>query len=512
MLPRQFHRPLLQSVTAVWRPATAFSTSSRRGDSSNSKEDNEGSSSQAPARREPSLFEQLFPDETKGAKAKSPFETDASKSKSWASQLFRNEELPRLPVPEELRHNEDAVAARHDGAKFSLPTLGAQSMLILSAASKNLLESDFLRLGVKGKHVEGWVGGFRKVVQARNPDTLEPMGRYFILFDTDAAATAYKDRITHLWRLGKEHIPGAHHSLKHTHQQPLPLGLARTETGEDVAQLLRSFTLVPPSQKLLVDQPTKLRASHLAELRRQGGLVDDLLRSTTGGGPQQQQQVLVLVRLDGGRLTVDTLRRAVEEDGVQRNLAWRIKDLRNAILPFGKSIVKTKDRAHVEALAQAQAQAQAQTPAQAPAPQRAAVDEDARDNDLTANTSSSDDSSFEGVSAAAQGFGEEGVGDGSNDGGGNGEDHPPSSSSSSPYSGGTSQTMVKAVDEAVGNVSDKRYRQYARFIIPFMDKEEAYRFVQNWHRRELKLLMGRRRTRKDPSWEETRIVNASVLW
>lgn len=38
----------------------------------------------------------------------------------------------------------------------------AACMLVLSAASKNLMESDFLRLGVKGRHVEGWVSGILK--------------------------------------------------------------------------------------------------------------------------------------------------------------------------------------------------------------------------------------------------------------------------------------------------------------------------------------------------------------
>jgi hypothetical protein len=45
---------------------------------------------------------------------------------------------------------------------FYSPALHAKSMLILSAASKHLLESDFLRLGARGKHLEGWVGGILK--------------------------------------------------------------------------------------------------------------------------------------------------------------------------------------------------------------------------------------------------------------------------------------------------------------------------------------------------------------
>ncbi|KAI1352979.1 hypothetical protein F5Y01DRAFT_72445 [Xylaria sp. FL0043] len=481
MLLRQLHRSLSRSVTAAWRPATTTTppTSSQRGDSRSSsssssntrQQKGNGNSSQAPTRRKPSLFEELFPEATKGTNG-NPAPT----------HIFRDPEPPRLAVPEELQQNdEDTFTAQDsDDPRFAPSAHGAKSMLILSAASKNLLESDFLRLGVKGKHVEGWVGGIVKVIQARNPDTLEPKGRYYILFDSDAAAAAYKDRLTYLWRLGKAHIPGAHHALRHRHQQPLPLGLSRTSAGEDVAQLLRSFTLVPPSQKLLLQHPATPRA------------VPDLaeeLRARAGS------QFLVLVRLDGGRVTLDTLRRAVEEDGVRRNLAWRVTDLKNGILPFGKSIVKAKDRV------QAQAEAEAQN-------QEAAVDENAHGDDISnTETSSSSSNPFEEFAKATEGFKNEV--NGSNESG-NGDDNPFSPSSPSPYSGTSSQTMVTAVHEA--EVNDKPYRRYARFIIPFADKEEAHRFVQNWHRRELKLLMGGRGTKEDPSWEESRIVNATVLW
>ncbi|KAI1277488.1 hypothetical protein F5Y07DRAFT_363113 [Xylaria sp. FL0933] len=483
MLLRQLHRSLPRSVTAAWRRAsttTPSPASSRRGDSRSSSSSNtrqqkgNGNSSQAPMRRKPSLFEELFPENTKG-----------TNGTSAPTHIFRDPEPPRLAVPEELQqHDEDAFTAQdNDDLRLAPSAHGAKSMLILSAASKNLLESDFLRLGVKGKHVEGWVGGIVKVIQARNPDTLEPKGRYYILFDSDAAAAAYKDRLTYLWRLGKAHIPGAHHALRHRHQQPLPLGLSRTPAGEDVAQLLRSFTLVPPSQKLLLQHPATPRPAP--------DLVEEL-RARAGS------QFLVLVRLDGGRVTLDTLRRAVEEDGVRRNLAWRVTDLQNGILPFGKSIVKAKDRVQAQAEAEAEAQ-----------DQEAALDENTHGDDISTTDASSSSNPFEEFSKTTEGFRNEV--DGSNESS-NGDAHPfsPSSPSPSPYSGTSSQTMVTAVHEA--EINDKPYRRYARFIIPFTDKEEAHRFVQNWHRRELKLLMGGRGTKDDPSWEESRIVNATVLW
>ncbi|RYC53720.1 hypothetical protein CHU98_g12490 [Xylaria longipes] len=75
---------------------------------------------------------------------------------------------------------------------------------------------------------------------------------------------------------------------------------------------------------------------------------------------------------------------------------------------------------------------------------------------------------------------------------------------------GSGKSMaVNAIYEAEGG--NEGHRQYPRFIVPFMDQAEAHRFVQNWHRRELKLRIGGR-GKDQPSWEESRIINATVLW
>ncbi|KAI0103131.1 hypothetical protein GGR51DRAFT_550005 [Nemania sp. FL0031] len=453
MLLRHLHRPLLHSVTAAWRPAILPRTSFQHGDSRSSsttttndeqQEDHQNESpSPAETKPKPSLFEQLFPEEFKRSQAKlkeAASDADVPRN-SWVSQLF-DIEPPRQVAVEDLQ-DEDALGLKAAG--YSLPALRAKCMLILSAASKNLLESDFLRLGVQGKHVEGWVGGILKVIQARNPDTLEPKGHYFILFDTPEAALAYKDRLEHLWQLCKAHIPGAHHASLHSlRRHPLPLseGLRQTPSGEDVAQLVRSFTLVAPTQRRHVAL-SRMGPARIAELHLEGGFVGQL-------AARAGSEFLVLVRLDGGRLALDTLRRAIEDDGVRRNLAWRITDLENGILPFGKSILKAQDRV------------QAQAPVQ-------------EDN--------------------SQGMqGGDGAGGGGYEASGNGND------------GKGVATLVSEAEQG-----SEKYRQYPRFIIPFMDKEEAHRFVLNWHRRELKLQMGGG-GKDQPSWEESRIVNATILW
>ncbi|RWA07870.1 hypothetical protein EKO27_g7238 [Xylaria grammica] len=450
MLSRQLHRPLLRSVTAAWRPATtspaffhhgdsSYSSSSDGGGDQQQEEDQHGVPSEAPTQRQPSLFEQLFPDDAKRSytKAKSASESNTVK-RSWAS-LLADKELPRLPVPEELQDDNVLMTM---ASEFYSSALHAKSMLILSAGSKGLLESDFLRLGVKGKHVDGWVGGILKVIPARDPDTLELKGHYFILFDTHEAAVAYKDRLEHLWKLGKAYVPGAHHARGHMLQQPLPRGLRRTETGEDVADLIRSFTLVSPSQSCHV-QLSRMSSAKIAELYFEGGFVDQL-------AARAGSEFLVQVRIDGGRLTLDTLRGAIKDDGMRRNLAWRVTDL-DGILPFGKSILKARDRIRVD--------------------------------------------SMKGT------FGYNGSSLGLKD-----EDGHYHSEASGNVSRKDMATTVYEAEE--GN---ERHRQYPRFIIPFMDGAEAHRFVQNWHRRKLKLQLGGGAP-GEPSWEESRVINATVLW
>ncbi|KAI3329065.1 hypothetical protein HD806DRAFT_271468 [Xylariaceae sp. AK1471] len=448
MLLRQLHRPLLRSVAAAWRPAT-IPTLFYHGDSrccssnSNNGQQQEASSPSpppSPTKQKPSLFEQLFPDEVKKSQPRprgDGSDTDVPRN-TWVSQLF--EEPPRLVVPKEPQDEKSSIEKNSDVS----PDFRAKSMLVLSAASKHLLESDFLRLGARGKHVEGWVGGgILKVIQARDPDTLEPKGHYFILFDTHEAAIAYKDKLEHLWQLGKTYIPGAHHARSHMRQQPLPTGLRHTDQGEDVAKLISSFTLVPPSQRYHI-QLSRMGPAKIAELYLEGGFVDQL--AAVAGS-----RFLVLIHLDGGRLTLDTLRRAIEDDGVRRNLAWRITDLDNGILPFGKSILKAKDQSQV---------------------------------DITSGP-----------------FVDEGYPQGSKDN----DSGYPGEASGSDYG----KDMVTTIYKAEENT--ERHRQYPRFIIPFLDKAEAHRFVRNWHRRELRLRMSSG-SFEQSSWDETRIINATVLW
>ncbi|KAI1828664.1 hypothetical protein F4861DRAFT_488697 [Xylaria intraflava] len=455
MLLRHLHRPPLRSVTAAWQPATTIpalfhhghirASSNINGDDPQHEDQQHGDQQQAPPSPappspEPPLIEQLFPDDFRKSMAKLRRASDIDAPETlWVPPPFE-EEQSHLAMLESLQDGlQDGNIL--PGTSDSPSAFRPQAVLIISAASKNLLESDFLRLGAKGKHLDGWVGGILKVIQARNPDTLEPQGHYFVLFNTNEAAAVYKDRVEHLWKLGKTYIPRAHHSFSHMIQSPLPVGLRRTNEGEDVAKLIRSFTLIPPSQRYYV-QISRMSPSKIVELYHEDGLVNQLFA-------RAGSRFLVLIRVEGGRLTLDTLRRVIEDDGVQRNLPWRITDLANGILPFGKAFVKGNDKAFA---------------------------------DIAPNVPAGNKS--------AQG----------SEGGAVGtlrmrtSGEPPGS---------------RAVLPDNANVSD--VKQYPRFIIPFMDKAEAYRFVRNWHRRELRVKMGGG-AEDEPQWEEAKVINATILW
>ncbi|KAI2618861.1 hypothetical protein GGR54DRAFT_604869 [Hypoxylon sp. NC1633] len=420
-----------------------------------------------PVIKHPPLFQQLFPDEAKQHDGQFPKSTRTS-------PLFGEpSSLTPLTVEADEHHDLPPTNTTTSTASTSTPDpkpvatpLRPQAMLILSAASKHLHESDFMRLARRGAHVEGWVSGIQRAVQARDPDTLAPLGHYFLLFDSSAAATAYRDAVCRLWNLAKTHVPGAHHSAQARRRVvPLPRGLLHTPSttsgngregggleAVDVAEAIAEFTLVPPSQRLELEESTTRTRAQLEDLDLGGGEEGsfvDALAARTG------TKHMVLVTVDGGRVSLDTLRRAIEDDGVDRNLAWRVTDLENGILPFGKSIVKSRDRSFEQNLL---------------------------------------DQAGRAVSKGA-GNGDGGRGRGEEDHGvGRGE-----------------ETSARRGNRP-GTTDDGTYRRYPRFIVPFTDNAEAQRFVRSWHRRQFNLRMSTEERGKEVLWDESRIFNASVLW
>src|SRR5438045_611006 len=78
------------------------------------------------------------------------------------------------------------------------------------------------------------------VIPGRDPETLEPRGHYFVLFSTDAAARAYRDRVIRLHRISKTWTPTSITS-------PLPPPPGYLKDGEDIHALMQAFTIIPSS-------------------------------------------------------------------------------------------------------------------------------------------------------------------------------------------------------------------------------------------------------------------------
>ncbi|KAH8681460.1 hypothetical protein BX600DRAFT_446590 [Xylariales sp. PMI_506] len=487
MLLRQLQRPLLTRSSAAagtWPPLlpllrVALFHGDRNRSSKSPPIEQQGVQGQAenpPAKR--SLFEELFPDEAKQrAHSQSQFGSNTTSPPSSSDQAHtRTATTPLTSEPSDhvahtsTPNSSKAVTAPsgvvsyyHNDNRWLASTDpshpdNTRTMLVVSAVSKYLEEADFYRLGAsRARHLEGWVSGITRVVPARDPDTLEPLGHYYVLFETAAAASAWREEVRRLWNLAKEQRAPPLVPSSASLPQPPSSSFGRLtgaagapqpslpERSRDLRADVESFTLVQPSQRWDIRE-VKYTAAEQA-LERAGSIVDQLARKAG-------TRFLVLVKVDGGRFATETLRAAIRADGAERNLAWRVKNLEGragvdpgAIMPFGRSGLKSQDHASIE--------------------------ESLRQQGIS---SSSSVNNISGPSAGEVAEGQR-------------------SSSENNH------------DSSVAG----EYRRYARFIVPFFDEAEARRFVRHWHRRQLTLAVGGE-VAEAAAWEETRMLNVTLLW
>lgn len=458
--------------------------------------------------RQQRLFDELFPKKEQQARTPSPpfgtFKPDStgnnkSTQPRWASQI--SDELPPLAPSEELRRlselsedydqgdetdflNGAQQSSSSSASSDSNPALRATTMLILNAASKQLVESDFLRIGAKGQHVPGWVSGIVRVIQGRDHATLEPLGHYFILFDRHEAAVAYAEEVHRLRDLSRQYTPGASHAARHEQRRHgLPEGLP-TDTGEDVATLIKSFTLVPPTQPPRLRISERLADDHISDLDRGGALVDNIVRALGG------HRNLVMVHVaDGGRIPVEMLRQAIRADGVERGLPWRVVSLERGIWPFGQSVLKPLDE-----LAQQDGTGSSKSTTTNPTTSSEAAKTSEEGMDMIDDV----DDDVDGV-ADDNSFSSPGV--------------------------TVSTTTTKKRKNNTRRGKSRKQRTYPRFLVAFTDEPEAWRFIRHWHRREISPSQVASHASTGPGlppaaglgamaapWESTWILNVSRLW
>ncbi|KAI1325484.1 hypothetical protein F5Y16DRAFT_262051 [Xylariaceae sp. FL0255] len=502
-----------------------------------------------PQAKKPSLFQKLFPWETETSTG--PDGNDrVSFTNAWVEQLFpgQQSEPPRVDLAEfgdesllreveqDLNEDEKEEDIDHYIPEKDRKQRHARAILVLEAASKNLVESDFLRLGMQGKHIEGWVGGILKVIQSRNPDTLEANGKYYILFDSKVAAETYRDNINRHWGAAKSYVPGAHHKTKLFDQPFLPFGLRSNESGipgtaatagvaaEDIESMIRRFTLIAPDMRQSVFLLTRKRHPIVRSLDQTGGLVNRLANRL--GSPH-----LVLVRVEGGRITRGLLKSAIREDERQRNLHWRIADLHNGIVPFGRSRLREADvpwrmlkaagrewtRDDVEFMLESavdiyglkkdKALEESDIEDRHSIQGEGNLHNDENEDFLTEEEQEREQQRQDSLIEQEQQeendsqFGNNTIAD---------PQQTQEEEEEEKENRQTTQLLRKVSDQAVW---------YPRFIIPFRDSVEAHRFVRCWHRRELmwkkwktKSLFAAPKEEDRPEGQEQRVLNVSLLW
>ncbi|KAK1255838.1 hypothetical protein MKX07_008097, partial [Trichoderma sp. CBMAI-0711] len=142
------------------------------------------------------------------------------------------------------------------------------TMLVIDGLSPNLNATDFYRIAPND--FSNWRNAICKVQQQRKPDTLEPLGRYWVTFSTGEAAVSYRDRLIRLHKLNGFKLRSASGLWESSVPDSLKVSLASPSAGpaatasalddtSDIAQLdtpgtpslvelANSFTIAPGSQ------------------------------------------------------------------------------------------------------------------------------------------------------------------------------------------------------------------------------------------------------------------------
>ncbi|CAI4210579.1 unnamed protein product [Parascedosporium putredinis] len=67
--------------------------------------------------------------------------------------------------------------------------------------SRSTLPSDFYRVAPRSAHLDGRAWSTMQAIQARDPDTQDPLDKYLLYFSSVAEAVAYKQELERLGAL-----------------------------------------------------------------------------------------------------------------------------------------------------------------------------------------------------------------------------------------------------------------------------------------------------------------------
>ena len=289
----------------------------------------DGAQSSRESTEQPSLIEQLFPEETK---------------RYEEAQRKASREIPRLPFYVSVnRARREGVRRR---ATETTPLTEAQrleehmrrqdavstqtTVLVLKNASTNLVEEDFRRLIPQGKHMEGWSleqGDIIKIIPGRNLATLEQDNFYYLLFSSKLSAFTYQGHATRISRLAASHTPSSMTS-------PMPPPPGYMADGMDVHAAIESFALAPASQTLDLRQLQPPLSPMVASIVRNKGY---------GAVTHRRENMPFEVRLtlEGPQLQASNIRFILLGTAQDRSLAWSGGD------ELSPKITKYEPKTHV---------------------------------------------------------------------------------------------------------------------------------------------------------------------
>jgi len=146
------------------------------------------------------------------------------------------------------------------------------------------------------------------VIPARDRNTLEKLGHYFILCSNDAAARAYQDRTNTLHRLAR--------SKKILDETGLAIPPGYLQEGEDPVKLLQGFSLVPASGTVSLRLMNKPYRPPVIQMLKEGGPAARITEESKAGE-------MVIFSVDIGHILQYDLEEALRDDGRRRNLHWK---------------------------------------------------------------------------------------------------------------------------------------------------------------------------------------------
>lgn len=264
--------------------------------------------------KQPSLIEQLFPEETKRyeeEKRRASRDVPRLPLDKLEPLLDRGDDIPDRVQQDDYgairvirRPNERPLAPRKAYQEVQYSDV-EPSVLVLRHASPNLTEEDFRRLIPQGKHMQGWTlerGDIIKVIPGRDLATLEQKSYYYVLFSSELSAYTYQGQTTRTFRLIRE-------QTRTSITSPISPPPGYTKDGIDADAAIKSFGLVPASQTMELRQLRPPLSPLMESINQHQGYASLVQRGDkmpfearlTLEGPQLSKAVLRWILLTAGK-------------------------------------------------------------------------------------------------------------------------------------------------------------------------------------------------------------------